>query len=325
MPKRSLPVRAGFTLLEVIIAGAIMVTLVASLLEAWSSSMNYSFMVNENLRRMEALNTVQTTLAQDFSQSAQFIKSKDLGSGLIVADDSEPTPLYPKIFQEGREIRFVRFRTTVSASASPSNEASYIEDLLRSDAHALSAFASAPVSPYFIINAESGIPGYWNISPVWESDLSGLTFAQNADPVNLRIYRYVLAPYASIAPSTLPDSTTWATTDYPAYAEVGPTIRRGMLLRQYRNANSTTWNTLGLPLSDSIVFDVTNAEYPATALPCFRFTSSFDGVTRTGSEDIPDNEVRLKLTFVQETAQHGPPVQYDLRLSFPFRRIDFGE
>lgn len=315
--------RSAFTLLEVMIAAAIMVTLVTSLLGAWSASMDFTYMVNQSLKRMESLETVRSSIARDFEQSAQFIEYDSAVMLAKVDAANENITLYPAILQGGREIRFVRFRTTSTAATTPMGEATYHENLLGANAQRLSQFATAPVSPYFIINPLAGMPGYWNLAPVWESDRTGLTFNQNADPQYLRLYRYVLVPWANTAPATLADATVWAASAYPAYPTVGPTIRRGMLLRQYRNAQSTTWTTLGMPLSDAVVFDVTNDENNA-ALPCFIFASAFDGVVRTGGESIPDHEVRLKMTFAQE-AKNAAPVSYDVRLAFPFRRVDYGE
>jgi hypothetical protein len=47
-------------------------------------------------------------------------------------------------------------------------------------------------------------------------------------------------------------------------------------------------------------------------------------VTRTGTEIVNDNEVRLKMSLAME-AQRGPAIVLDSRLSFPFCRVDFGE
>ena len=44
--------RLGYTLLEVVIASGIMFALMASLLSAWAATIDFTYMVNENLRRM---------------------------------------------------------------------------------------------------------------------------------------------------------------------------------------------------------------------------------------------------------------------------------
>jgi hypothetical protein len=325
-PSALIPGRpAGYTILEVCIASGIMFALITSLLSAWSASADFTFMVNENLKRMEAMDRIRSLCVSDFNQSAQFVQ---YDSTVMVASvnvsTNESVTLYPAILQGGREIRFTRLRSTVTAMASPERESLHTENFLGSNAQTLSQYALAPVSPCFIINPNAGLPGYWNMAPVWESDLSGLTFAQNATPSNLRLYRYILVPYTTTAPATLADTVTYAASAYPSYPTAGPTLVRGMLLRQYRNANSTTWQTLGFPLSDSVVFDPTNDE-TSTTLPCFVFASAFDGVTRTGTEVVADNEVRLKMSLAMEVQKTGTPVLFDLRLSFPFRRVDYGE
>lgn len=326
--------RPGFTLLELLIAAAITASLVAALLSAWSSSMDFAFMVNQNLRRMAAQEAIRSAVAADLDQSALFT-AYDCDNMQVIAATADNTNTYPRVAQGGRELRFLRFRTSLAAATSPLTNAPYVENLLAVNAQALSQFATAPVSPYFVFNPAAGTPGSWNLSPVWDSDRTGLTFTENCgtNPVSkastpgtyLRIYRYVLVPYATVVPATLADATTWATTAYPLYPQVGPTIRRGMLLRQYCNAQSTTWVTTGPPLSDAIVFDVNNVEFPATPLPCFIFGTLLDGSAgHSGVEIMADNEVRLKMTFAQEV-KNGRPVQYDLRLSFPFRRISHGD
>lgn len=316
---------AGYTILEVSIASGIMFALITSLLSAWSATTDFTFMVNENLKRMEAVDRIRSTVASDFSQSAQFVQ---YDSTVMVASvnptTNESITLYPSILQGGREVRFTRLRSTITAGTSPGTESIYQENLTGSNAQTLSQYALAPVSPCFIINPNAGLPGYWNLAPVWESDLSGLTFTQNATPTNLRLYRYILVPYSTAAPATLADTVSYAASAYPAYPSAGPTLVRGMLLRQYRNSGSTTWQTLGFPLSDAVVFDPTNDE-TSTTLPCFVFASAFDGVTRTGTEVIADNEVRLKLSLAMEVQKSGTPVLFDLRLSLPFRRVDYGE
>lgn len=319
--------RNGYTILEVLIAAAIMFTLVTSLLSAWAASTDFAFMVNENLKRMEAVDRIRSTISADFNQSAQLVQ---YDSTVMVATvnptTNEPVTLYPAILQGGREVRFVRLRTTINAATTPTNESTYQENFSAANTQPLSQYALAPVSPFFIINPAAGLPGYWNLCPVWESDRSGLTFAQNADPANLRLYRYILVPYATTVPTSLADSVTYSTSSYPAYPEAGPTLRRGMLLRQYRNANTTTWQTLGLPLSDAVTFDINNNESTSATLPCFIFASAYDGVTRTGTENVNDNEVRLKLSLgMQVQKLTGTVVMLDLSLSFPFRRVDFGE
>lgn len=316
----------GYTIVEVSIASAIMFTLITSLLSAWSASTDFIFMVNENLRRMETIERIRATLSSDFSQSAQFVQ---YDTSVMVASvnttTNENITLYPSIRQGGREVRFTRLRSTITAGMDPTLENSYQENLTGVNGQALSQYALAPVSPCFIINPNAGLPGLWNLSPVWESNLVGLTFNENADSAKLRIYRYILVPYASATPTSLADSVTYPTSSYPAYPEAGPTLRRGMLLRQYRNANTTTWNTLGQALSDAVVFDITNSE-TNTTLPCFVFASDYDGVTRTDTDIVSDNEVRLKISIgMQIQKLSAAVVMLDLRLSFPFRRVDYGE
>ena len=316
----------GYTILEVSIASAIMFTLVTSLLSAWSSSSDFTYMVNENLRRMEEVERIRSVITNDFNQSAQFVQ---YDSSVMVASVNTTTSknitLYPSILQGGREVRFTRIRSTINVSTDPGLENSYRENFIGVNAQALSQFALAPVSPCFVINPSGGLPGLWNSSPVWESNLTGLTFNQNADPANLRIYRYILVPYVSTTPSSILDSVTYATSDFPAYPEAGPTLRRGMLLRQYRNANATTWTTLGEALSNAVVFDINNSETD-TSKPCFIFASAYDGVTRTDTEIVNDNEVRLIISIgMQMQKLNAVVVTLDLRFAFPFRRIDYGE
>jgi len=316
---------SGYTLLEVIIASALMFSLVASLLSAWAATMDFSFMVNENLKRMETVDNIRTIIHADFNQSAQLVQyDSAVMVAAINATTNENVTLYPSIVQSGREVQFVRFRTSITAATDPFNQNPNLENLIGTNGQALSQYALAPVSPYFIINPNGGLPGYWNLSPVWDSDRTQLTFNENADPVNLRIYRYILLPYSNVVPATIAVGLTYSISSYPSYPEAGPTLLRGMLVRQYRNAAATTWQTMGLPLSDAIVFDTNNDEN-STALPCFIFASAFDGVTRTGIENIGDSEVRMKMSIAMQTQKNAAPILIDLRFSFPFRRIDFGE
>ena len=317
---------SGYTILEVSIASAIMFTLVTCLLSAWSSSTDFAFMVNENLRRMEEVERIRTVITNDFNQSAQFVQyDTSVMVASVNTSTNENVTLYPAILQGGREVRFTRLRSTITATTNPTSENNYQENFIGVNGQALSQYALAPVSPCFIINPSAGLPGLWNLSPVWESNLAGLTFNQNADPINLRIYRYILVPYTNTTPTTLLDSVTYATSAFPTYPEAGPTLRRGMLLRQYRNANSTTWTTLGQALSNAVVFDTNNLESDTTK-PCFIFASDYDGVTRTDTEIVNDNEVRLKVSIgMQLQKLNTAVVTLDLRFSFPFRRIDYGE
>jgi hypothetical protein len=325
MLARTTLLRTGYTLLEVMIASAITFGLVAALMSSWAASNNFSYLVNAQLKRSQNIDAIRSTLKADFLQTAQFVQyDTTLMIASIDTTTNENITLYPSVLQGGRELRFVRLRTDLTATSSPTSASRNWENFIGTNTQPLSQFALAPVSPAFVINPDAGLPSYWNISPVWDSDRAGLTFAQNATPTNLRIYRYVLIPYANSAPATLADSTTWATTAYPAYPQAGPTLRRGMLIRQYRNSGSTTWNTLGLPLSDAVVFDVNNSETNAT-LPSFIFATAYDGVTRTGDELVRDNEIRLRLTLAMDVSQNGTPTQLDLRYSFPFQRVDFGD
>ncbi len=313
---------AAHTLLEIIFASAITFTLIVSLLSAWTTSTSFAYMVNANLKRMEAIDAIRGSLRNDLNQSAQFVQyNSTLFLASINTTTNENITLYPNIRQNGRELRFVRFRNSLTSNASPRSEVDYFERLASTNSQAMSQFALAPASPCFVINPNVGLPGYWNVAPVWESNLSGLTFAENADPANLRIYRYVLAPYGNI-PATLDDSVVWATTAYPVYSQAGIPLRRGMLLRQYRNARSTTWTTIDV-LSESVVFDQANSE--TGALPCFVFASAFDDVVRTGVHTVQDIEVRLKASLAMELIKDVAPTVLDLQFTFAMRRIDYGE
>jgi hypothetical protein len=99
-----------------------------------------------------------------------------------------------------------------------------------------------------------------------------------------------------------------------------------MLLRQYSNSTLTNntatttsdagrvWKTLGLPLSDAIVFNESD-----TAM----FTSYYDGDTsRLSTEAVRDNEIRMKVSLgMQMQKLNATVVTLDLRLSLPFRRV----
>lgn len=317
--------RPGYTVLEVLVAAGIMFALVGSLLSAWSATTDFSYMVNENLKRMETIDRLRATMGMDMNQSAQFVRyDPSVMVASVDATTNEPVTLYPAISQGGRELRFVRFRTSISAAATPGGERPYRGNLAGTNAQPLSQYALAPTTPSFVVNPAAGLPGYWNIAPVWESNRTGLTFDQNADPANLRLWRYILVPYTATTPRTIADGVTYAASSYPTYVAEGRTLCRGSLLRQYRNSGSSTWQTDGEPLSEAVVFDSANNENNTT-LPCFVFATAYDGVTRTGVEQVNDNEIRLKLTVAMEPQQRGPAVLLDLRFAFPFRRIDFGE
>jgi type II secretory pathway pseudopilin PulG len=327
MTPSSIPalLRRGYTILEVSIASFILFMLVAALLSAWSATTDFTYMVNENLKRMEAIERIRSTMSSDFSNSAQFVQ---YDTTVMVASvnpvTNENITLYPAILQGGREVRFTRLRSSLTANVNPDNESLYRENLIGTNAQPLSQYALAPVSPSFVINPSAGLPGYWNLAPVWESNRTGLTFVENATPANLRLYRYILVPYSSVPTVTLADGVTFAPISYPLYVEAGRNLRRGVLLRQYRNANATVWQTLGMPLSDAVVFDTANDEDDATR-PCFVFSSAFDGITRSGTEVVNDNEVRLRMSLAMAIQQTGTPVVLDLRLALPFRRVDFGD
>lgn len=316
----------GYTILEILIASGIMFVLAALLLSAWAASTDFTFMVNENLRRMEAVDRIRATLRDDFEQSAA-LDQYDEDSKVAKTDSNRKTiTLYPAILQSGREIRFVRLRSTITAATDPSAEQPYREDFARTNAQTLSQFNNAPVTPFFIISPDAETPGGWALSPVWESNLSGLSFNQNANRKFLRIYRIVLIPYSNVVPETMAFDALIPSTDFPLYPEAGPDLRRGMLLRQYSNSTLTNnsgttaedtgrvWKTLGLPLSDAIVFNESD-----TAM----FTSYYDGDTsRLSTEAVRDNEIRMKVSLgMQMQKLNATVVTLDLRLSLPFRRV----
>jgi type II secretory pathway pseudopilin PulG len=321
----------GYTILELLIASGIMFVLVTLLLSAWAASTDFAFMVNENLRRMEAIDRIRSTLRDDFEQSAA-LDQYDEAHNIAQTDLNRKTiTLYPEILQSGREIRFVRMRSSITAATDPSAEEPYREDFARTNAQTLSQFNNAPVTPFFIISPDAETPGGWGLSPVWESNLSGLSFNQNANPKFLRIYRIVLIPYSNVVPETMAFDALFPSTDFPLYPEAGPDLRRGMLLRQYSNSTLTNnsgtsaedsgrvWMTLGLPLSDAIVL---NERDKANM-----FTSYYDGNTnRLSTEAVRDNEIRMKLTLAMQMQKlNATVVTLDLRLSLPFRRVTHGQ
>jgi type II secretory pathway pseudopilin PulG len=326
----------GYTILELLIASGIMFVLVTLLLSAWSSSTDFAFMVNENLRRMEAVDRIRATLHDDFNNSAALDQYSPTAKVAVTKPESDgggTVTLFPQILQEGREIRYVRMRSSITATNDPSTEERYRESFSRTNVQALSQFNDAPVSPHFIISPDAETPGAWAVSPVWESNLSGLSFDQNANPEFLRIYRIVLIPYSNVVQGTMPFVSEFSLSNFPLYPEAGPGIRRGMLLRQFSNTNlvkvpnpndvvkARVWQTIGLPLSDAVILgnsDVDHADY--------MFTSNFDGVSRVYTEVIRDNEIRMKLSLGMQMQQlNATVVTQDLRLSFPFRRISHGQ
>ena len=323
--------RKGYTILELLIAAGIMFVLAASLLSAWAASTDFAFMVNENLRRMETVDRVRSALRDDFENSAALEQYNETTKVSVKNSAGQTVYLYPEIRQDGREIRFVRIRSTITAATDPSTEEPYREDLARTNTQELSAFNNAPVSPFFIISPAAETPGVWALSPVWESNLSGLSFNQNANPKFLRLYRLVLVPYSSVVPDTMAFTAASNSSDFPLYPEAGPYLRRGMLLRQYSNTtltnlNATTaddsarvWKTLGLPLSDALVFNESD--------PDQMFTSYYDGVTgRLYTDIVRDNEIRMKLLLgMQIQKLNATVVTLDLRLSLPFRRVTHGQ
>jgi hypothetical protein len=274
---------------------------------------------------METLDRIRSTMSADMNQSALMVKYDTTNKiAAIDASTGKNITLFPSIAQDGRELRFVRLRNSINAAASPLMESAYGSNIATSDAEILSNYALATTSPFFVVNDDAGLPGFWNVAPVWESNETGLTFAENANPEKLRIWRYILVPHTSNIPASIADGEVYATSSYPTYVINGQTLRRGMLLRQFRNAGSSLWQTVGLPLSDSVVFDEANDENKAN-LPCFIFATAYDGVVRADTEVVADHEIRLKVSLAMEPQQSGPPVLLDLRFAFPFRRIDFGE
>jgi hypothetical protein len=305
-----------------------MFVLAALLLSAWASSADFAFMVNENLRRMEALDRIRSTLRDDFDQSAALEQYDETNKIAQFDTTGKPIILYPEIRQSGREIRFVRIRSTITAASDPSVEEPYRENFTQTDVQGLSAFNNAPVTPFFIISPDAETPGVWALSAVWESNLSGLSFNQNANPKFLRLYRIVLVPYSNVVPDTMAFSTEFDSSAFPLYLEAGPSLRRGMLLRQYSNTTLTNesatsgsdsgrvWKTLGLPLSDAVVLNGSD--------PDPMFTSYYDGVNtyRSLTEVVRDNEIRMKLSLgMQVQKLNATVVTLDLRLSLPFRRV----
>ena len=323
----------GYTILELLIASGIMFVLVTLLLSAWSSSTDFAFMVNENLRRMEAVDRIRATLHDDFNNSAALDQYSPTAKVAVTRPGSQgggTVTLFPQILQDGREIRYVRIRSSITATNDPSTEERYRESFSRTNAQALSQFNDAPVSPHFIISPDAETPGVWAVSPVWESNLSGLSFDQNASPEFLRIYRIVLVPYSNVVPDTMKDGSEFSLADFPLYPEAGPGIQRGMLLRQFSNTTLTkdsnasevaegrVWQTMGIPLSDAVILGSSDAHH--------MFTSNFDGVSRVYTEVIRDNEIRMKLSLgMQMQRLNATVVTQDLRLSFPFRRISHGQ
>jgi type II secretory pathway pseudopilin PulG len=309
--------RLAFSLLEVIIASSILFALIAALLSAWSATIDFTYMENQNLKRMETVDRVQTTLYADFQKVANFETYDPTTKRTLVGGLR-----FPAIGLGGRELRFIRLRDSTSPMSNPESESNFTTRFTTTDGTRLSQFASSNVSPYFILNPD-GIAEFskWNMSPVWETNLrpasGGLTFAQNSDSDNLRIYRYILVPYSNIVPMTISDdSVGYITADYPPYdVTVDFLLRRGMLLRQYLNASDASdptpvWRTIGIPLSDSVVFHGDNLDPNL----CFVFSSP------------SDREVQLKLTLgfnADKNASHM--VQIDLRLSLPFRSAYYGQ
>jgi type II secretory pathway pseudopilin PulG len=322
----------GYTILEMLIASGIMFVLAALLLSAWASSTDFAFMVNENLRRMEAVDRISSTLRDDFENSAALDQYNETNKVAQIDSLGKTITLYPQILQTGREIRFVRLRSTITAASDPSAEEPYRENFAQTNVQTLSQFNNAPVTPFFIISPDAETPGGWALSPVWESNLSGLSFNQNANPQFLRLYRLVLVPYSSVVPVTMDFYATPTPTppsDFPFYPEAGPGLRRGMLLRQYSNttlantapsstvASGRVWNTLGLPLSDAVVFNESAPDM---------FTSYYDGTSSSSADAVRDNEIRMKLSLgMQVQNLNATVVTLDLRLSLPFRRVTHGQ
>jgi prepilin-type N-terminal cleavage/methylation domain-containing protein len=336
--------RSAFTLLEMMVATAIFAALLTALLSSWAAGTNFSFMVNQSLVRMETINSVRKNIQDDFAQSSWFYQF-DANTNLPVPDakgaDIVLFPTSDSATWKGREIRFTRFRTALTIGSTPTLT-TYTENLIGTDAVTLSYFDRCPPSPFFILNVGKvategafGQPGVWNISPVWESSLTGLSFAENADKDHIRLYRYVLVPYSATTPASLADTTTYATTAYPSYASTvrnGPytayenNLLRGMLLRQYRNPGSPTWVTIGQALSDQIVFYGMNDETDtATDHPCFVFSTFRDTwITRSGNNLPGAFEIRLRMSMAAPVSANGPPNVVDLRLSCPLKFVDYG-
>lgn len=302
--------RGAYTLLELIIASAITVTLVASVLTAWTSTTKFSYMIDHDVDVAESISLIQNTLKQDCTNSALFETFDS-----VLNNGTRIYP-YPIVTNSSRTLEFIRLRSKLNADIA--NEYGTFENLPATNAVPLSAVSTCAISPFTILNPaqSAGQSGLWNISPVWESERSGLTFIENADPANLRHYRYILYPYKTSAPGYDDVAVT-----FPAYSPSLPTLLRGTLVRQYRNSTDTIWTTIFPVLSDSIVFGTMTP----TGTITFAFETSNDPTNiNRGNDMIQRDGIRLIMTIAQQISLNDPPKLINLRIFYPLSATNHG-
>lgn len=333
----------GHTLLEIIIAMTITVVLTGSIIGAWISYAQFQFGVDKNLETLRSLTAVRTTLSDEFRKTSNFspfdvddignIKDSKNYAKMHIIEDKTTTPSnlvdvpviqYPEVASDGREIQYVRLRTTLIPLPKATDQRLYFTNLGKTNAIRLNDFGASRATTSIILNTAAGDPDLWNISPVWDSDLTNLNFVDNSNPKKLRIYRYVLLPYSSTVPSTTGQLPAATKNNYPAYSASNPTLLRGMLVCQYANASSATFTTIGPPLCDTIIFNDGNTINSAHN---FKFSTADHNSIISNAESIfpENNEIRLSLSIAQETSRNGPLIIRDIRLSFYMRRAEYGQ
>lgn len=312
--------RSGMTLLEVFIASAILLVVLGGALASGTSATNYANLTNVDVLALEDSDRARTALYNDASNSAYLPQPN--GTDLTQIQGLVPAVnLYPTVNSltssgnAGRELRFVKFRTSMNIDDDPNQLIPYTArfgdvNTTYSAVHfdeVGAALTQSYPSPFFILNPSGGAPGVWFVAPVFETSKSigYLNFSDNVTTTKLRIYRYILVPDGQTVTS-LPDTTTgdisngaaWTSTyptdtDFPIITPSGvPVIRTGQLLCQYRNPGTgNRWITLGQPLASGIQLPPAT---PASGdLPLFTITAN----DPTGT--VGYNEIHMRFTLLR--------------------------
>lgn len=230
MPSDGPRLPAGLSLVEMLIAMAIFAAFLVAVIQSMIGLRGLTGFAqrHDDLER-ESRRIVQL-LTDDLTNSAWFhVPDINTATGAMTM-----VPVYPRVTKTtdplasfGDTLEFVKLRTERSVAATPAalrtEHVHFADPLLKPVA--MEEYWHGPAVRSLVLNedygkalntGDAGYP-YRNVfvSAVWESNLTHLTFLQNADETKLRRYRYLVVP----------DATSGS----------------GRLVRQFKNADETEW------------------------------------------------------------------------------------
>lgn len=240
--------RKGMSLLEMVIAMSMLLVVVGLAMNALLDTKGLAKNIDDDESLEDDIRLFKQTVGGDLANTGWFF------SGTVTTPNPVPTypqvhfsyrnssldvaspqpnasSLIPSLYEDGRVVGltstrpgilsadvlyFIKIKSSSTVSANPSMQRVDQINFKAQSSVSLDQFAAAPPALNLVFNSIPGAVFQPLVSPVWESNLNGLTWAQNAQPENLRIYRYYVVP------------------------DIATGYRTGILMKSYANAGNAT-------------------------------------------------------------------------------------